>query len=132
MDFASIRVITDDVKRLVTFYEQVTGTVAQWGNELFAQLATPVGTLAIASTRTMELFGASAAHAADNRSVLIEFRVEDVDGEAARLRAAGVELVLEPTTQPWGNRSVLFRDPDGNLVNFFTPVTPETKQKFGR
>jgi catechol 2,3-dioxygenase-like lactoylglutathione lyase family enzyme len=122
MDFASIRVITDDVKRLVAFYERVTGTVAQWGNELFAQLVTPVGTLAIANTRTMELFGASAAHGADNRSVLIEFRVDDVDGEAARLRAAGVELVLEPTTQPWGNRSVLFRDPDGNLVNFFTPV----------
>jgi catechol 2,3-dioxygenase-like lactoylglutathione lyase family enzyme len=45
-----------------------------------------------------------------------------VDGEAGKLRELGVELVLEPTTQPWGNRSVLFRDPDGNLVNFFAPV----------
>jgi hypothetical protein len=26
---------------------------------------------------------------------------------------------------PWGNRTLPFRDPDGNLVNFFTPVTPE-------
>jgi hypothetical protein len=31
---------------------------------------------------------------------------------------------------PWGNRSLLFRDPDGNLVNFFTPVTPEAIKKF--
>jgi hypothetical protein len=31
---------------------------------------------------------------------------------------------------PWGNRSLLVRDPDGNLVNFFTPVTPEAKEKF--
>jgi catechol 2,3-dioxygenase-like lactoylglutathione lyase family enzyme len=122
MDFASIRVITADVARLVAFYEQITGLTAQWGSEQFAQFVTPVGTLAIASTRTMELFGAGAAHAADNRSVLVEFRVDDVDGAAARLRELGVELVLEPTTQPWGNRSVLFRDPDGNLVNFFTPV----------
>jgi catechol 2,3-dioxygenase-like lactoylglutathione lyase family enzyme len=122
MDFASIRVITDDVERLVAFYEQITGATAQWGSEQFAQFVTPVGTLAIASTRTMELFGAGAAHAADNRSVLVEFRVDDVDGAADRLRDLGVELVLEPTTQPWGNRSVLFRDPDGNLVNFFTPV----------
>jgi catechol 2,3-dioxygenase-like lactoylglutathione lyase family enzyme len=122
MDFASNRVITDDVARLVGFYEQVTGMAAQWGSEQFAQFVTPVGTLAIASTRTMELFGAGAAHAGDNRSVLIEFRVDDVDGEAGKLRGLGVELVLEPTTQPWGNRSVLFRDPDGNLVNFFTPV----------
>jgi hypothetical protein len=29
----------------------------------------------------------------------------------------------------WGNRSLLFRDPDGNLVNFFTPVTPEAVKK---
>jgi hypothetical protein len=28
--------------------------------------------------------------------------------------------VLEPTTMPWGNRSALFRDPDGNLVNLFS------------
>jgi len=122
MDFASNRVITDDVERLVSFYERVTGLTAQWGSDQFAQLAMPVGTLAVASTRTMELFGASAAHAGDNRSVLIEFRVDDADGEAGKLRELGVELVLEPTTQPWRNRSVLFRDPDGNLINFFTPV----------
>jgi hypothetical protein len=35
------------------------------------------------------------------------------------------EWVREPTTMPWGNRSILFRDPDGNLVNLFTPVTEE-------
>ena len=26
-------------------------------------------------------------------------------------------LVQAPTTMPWGNRSLLIRDPDGNLVN---------------
>jgi catechol 2,3-dioxygenase-like lactoylglutathione lyase family enzyme len=41
----------------------------------------------------------------------------------ARLR--DVEFVQEPTTMPWGNRSVLLRDPDGNLINLFTPVPPE-------
>ena len=37
-----------------------------------------------------------------------------------------------PTTMPWGNRSLLFRDPDGNLVNFFTPVTQAAIDKFAR
>jgi hypothetical protein len=32
---------------------------------------------------------------------------------------------------PWGNRSLLFRDPDGNLINFFTPVSSEAIRKFG-
>lgn len=30
------------------------------------------------------------------------------------------DVVNGPATMPWGNRSLLFRDPDGNLVNFFT------------
>ncbi len=32
---------------------------------------------------------------------------------------------------PWGNRSVLLRDPDGNLVNLFTPVTEEAIKRLG-
>jgi len=55
-----------------------------------------------------------------------------VDAEYARLRKTVGAFVNEPTTMPWGNRSLLFRDPDGNLVNFFTPVTPEAVAKFGR
>ena len=37
----------------------------------------------------------------------------------------GDSVVQKPATMPWGNRSLLFRDPDGNLVNFFTPVSAE-------
>ena len=33
---------------------------------------------------------------------------------------------------PWANRSLLFRDPDVNLVNFFTPVTQAAIDKFAR
>ena len=32
------------------------------------------------------------------------------------------DFVGELTTLPWGNRSLLLRDPDGNLVNFFIPL----------
>ena len=42
------------------------------------------------------------------------------------------EVVLEPTDMPWGNRSMILRDPDGGLVNLFTPVTKEAKAKYGR
>lgn len=31
-----------------------------------------------------------------------------------------------------GNRSILFRDPDGNLVNFFTRVSQDAINKFSR
>ena len=130
MNFVSIRVITDDVKRLVQFYEQVTGLSAKWSTEDFAELASSSCILAIAGKRTMEMFGASAAHPADNHTVIIEFRVNDVDKEYEKLKNIISEFVKEPTTQPWGNRSLLFRDPDGNLVNFFTPTSADAIQKY--
>jgi catechol 2,3-dioxygenase-like lactoylglutathione lyase family enzyme len=132
MDFVSIRVITDDVARLVRFYERATGVQAIWSNENFAELTVGSATLAIASARTVPLFAPGAARPADNNTVIIEFLVDDVDRVHQNLAGFVEDFVNEPTTMPWGNRSLLFRDPDGNLVNFFTPVTPAAIDKFAR
>jgi predicted enzyme related to lactoylglutathione lyase len=130
MDFVSIRIITGDVARLVDFYERATGVQASWSTQDFAELKTASATLAIASTRTVPLFAPDAARPSDNRSVIIEFLVDDVDGVHENLTGFVEDFVNKPTTMPWGNRSLLFRDPDGNLVNFFTPVSPEAIEKF--
>jgi predicted enzyme related to lactoylglutathione lyase len=130
MNLVSMRIIANDVKRMVAFYEAITGLKATIFTEDFAELATPACTLAIGSVRTMALFGADAARPAANHSAIIEFRVDDVDKEFERLQKTVGDFVQQPTTQPWGNRSLLFRDPDGNLINFFTPVTAEAIKKF--
>jgi predicted enzyme related to lactoylglutathione lyase len=130
MDLASIRMIADDLERTVQFYEQVTGVAAVRYTPVFAELNMPSCTLAIGHTQTTQLFGTDSARPADNHTVIIEFRVDDVDSEYKRLEPLVGEWVQGPTTMPWGNRSILFRDPDGNLVNLFTPVTEEAIQKF--
>lgn len=122
MDFVSIRIITGDIARLVGFYERVTGVRASWATEDFAELKTASATLAIGSTRTVPLFAPGSSHPADNRSVILEFQVDDVDSVYRNLSGFVQDVVREPTTMPWGNRAFLFRDPDGNLVNFFTPA----------
>jgi predicted enzyme related to lactoylglutathione lyase len=132
MDLVSVRIITADITRLMGFYEHITGTSATRYTEDFAEVTTPSSTLAIGSTRTLQLFGGDVARPADNHTAIIEFRVDDVDAEYRRLEGViGGRLVQAPTTMPWGNRSLLFRDPDGNLVNFFAPVTPEAIKKLG-
>jgi predicted enzyme related to lactoylglutathione lyase len=132
VDFVSIRIITDDVARLAQFYERATGVQATWSNENFAELTASSATLAIASTRTVPLFAPGAARPADNNSVIIEFLVDNVDDTYRNLTGFVEDFVNEPTTMPWGNRSLLFRDPDGNLVNFFTPVAQAAIDKFAR
>ncbi|MFD5559130.1 VOC family protein [Kitasatospora griseola] len=132
MNFVSIRVITGDVARLVDFYERATGVRAVWATEDFAELTTAGATLAIAGARTVALFAPGSARPADNHSVITEFLVDDVDRVHRDLTGFVTDFVNGPTTMPWGNRSLLLRDPDGNLVNFFTPVTPEAVEKFAR
>ncbi|MFD2329495.1 VOC family protein [Cohnella sp. GCM10020058] len=130
MNFASVRIITDDVDRLVAFYETITGVTAERPAPVFAELVMPSCTLAIGHSQTVPLFGVGSAVAAENRSVIIELRVDDVDAEYERLKPLVDEWVKEPTTMPWGNRATLFRDPDGNLVNLFAPVTEEAIKRF--
>lgn len=130
MNLVSVRVITDDVARLVEFYEWVTGRSANWATPDFAEVRTASGTVAIGSTRTVGAFGPDSAEPAANRSMIVEFIVDDVDAEWERLRAGITDLLTPPTTMPWGNRALLFRDPDGTLVNLFAPVGDAAIAKF--
>jgi len=127
----SLRIITADIKRLVQFFEAATATTANWATDDFAELISGAFTLAIGSTRTLAFFGEGVAEPAANKSVIIEFLVENVDDNYERIKGLTTEIVQKPTTMPWGNRSLLFRDPDGNLINFFTPVSDDAKKKFG-
>lgn len=129
MKFASVRLITDDIDRLVAFYELVTGMTCNRPSPVFAELVRPAGTLAIGGAATLPLFEGSDLKAAANDSAIIEFQVEDVDQERARL-GTRVNVLQEPTTMPCGNRAMMIRDPDGNRVNLYTPVSEEAIARF--
>ena len=129
MKFASTRLVAADIKGMVAFYELVTGQRAEWLAPVFAEIVTPSATLAIGSVETVSLFKAGSAEPAANRSAIIEFMVDDVDAEFARLQDK-VEVVHEPKVMPWGNRTAQFRDPEGTAVSLFAPVTDAAKARF--
>ena len=84
MQLAATRIITDDVDALVAFYETATGITAVRLHPMFAELRTTSGTLAIASSATVPLLGDNAAEARANRSITLDFLVNDVDAPQAR------------------------------------------------
>jgi catechol 2,3-dioxygenase-like lactoylglutathione lyase family enzyme len=57
-------------------------------------------------------------------SLQLAFRVapQEVDACAQALRARGVPIVKEPTDQPWGHRTLFFRDPDGNVLEIYADI----------
>lgn len=121
-DLAHTCLITENVDRLIAFYEPVLGIKAQRSGPDYAEFHTGTAVLAIFSAKAQEAYIPGSATAASNRGMILEFRVSDVDREYQRLQSLVKVWVKAPTTQPWGTRSVYFRDPDGNLVDFFEPA----------
>jgi len=130
MKLASTRLIAADIKAMVSFYEMVTGLRADWLAPVFAEIVTPGATLAIGGVETVTLWKAGSAEAGANRTAYIEFQVEDIDAEYARLKDK-VPLVHELKTMPWGNKTFQFRDPEGTAVSLYMPATEEAKKRFG-
>ena len=114
--------ITDDVGRLSAFYAQVLQIEPHSSGADYVEFHTSVGTLALFSAAAQEKYIPGSARPGQNHSAILEFRVGNVDAEYARLHDLVKEWVKGPTTQPWGTRSIYFRDPDGNLIDFFTPA----------
>jgi catechol 2,3-dioxygenase-like lactoylglutathione lyase family enzyme len=111
--------ITNDVKGLAAFYARVLQIEPQWSGDIYVEFHTGAGVLALFSSEAQEKYIPGAARPAQNHSAILEFKVANVDREYTRL-GNSVRWVKGPTTQPWGTRSIYFRDPDGNLIDFFS------------
>jgi predicted enzyme related to lactoylglutathione lyase len=123
MKLASIRLVTTDLERLITFYAALTGLQPIRRSPEFAEFHTETATLALSTERMVKQFNAGLAIAGANRSAIVEFEVEDVDAIQKRATEAKLDVGMAPTTMPWGNRSMLLKDPDGTVVNVFSRPT---------
>ena len=119
--FNSVCIVSQDVARLRDFYQAVLQQEPQ-GDTVFAWFTSPRADLALYSLANTEQMAPGCMTGAGYGGVVLEFGVEDVDAEYERLLQLNVPIVKPPTTQPWGIRSVWFRDPDGNLINFNAPA----------
>lgn len=125
MRYAGICFVSDQVPTLTRFYSDVFRAQAE-GDDTHAVIKLDGTPLTLFSRQGMEGMAPGCMKGAGCGCCVIEFWVEDVDAEHERLKAMGVEIVKPPISYPWGTRSVWFRDPDGNVVNFKCWVSQPT------
>ena len=123
MELVQCRIVTDDVQRLAVFYARLLDTRVTL-NDYYVEI--PAGPASVGFSRPR--FTAYRDSAPDQpgrppsaHEIILDFRAGDVDAEFHRIDALGVHWVMPPATQPWGNRTMIFRDPQGALVNVFSP-----------
>jgi catechol 2,3-dioxygenase-like lactoylglutathione lyase family enzyme len=122
MELVQTRILTDDVEGLAAFYATlVRAPVAL--NEYYVEV--PAGPASVGFskrrfTECQEHSGVRACTPPRLAGFMLDFLVADADAEYERIGALHVDWLLQPTTQPWGNRAMIFADPAGNLVNVFS------------
>jgi predicted enzyme related to lactoylglutathione lyase len=119
VDLVQSRFVTDDVAQLATFYGRLIGTDVAV-NDYYLELPTGGLSVAVSKCRFTEIgtcSGATPGRTPRAGESILDFRTEDIDEAYARIDRIGVEWVLPPTTQPWGDRAMTLRDPEGRLVN---------------
>lgn len=119
MELVQARIVTDDVERMAAFYASLAGVHVAL-NEYYVEV--PAGPMSVGFSRHRftEYRESDLERPEHQDEVILDFRAQDVNAEYRRIAALGVDWVMPPTAQPWGNRSMIFKDPGGNLVNVFS------------
>lgn len=122
-DIVSVRYMVDDVAQAIEFYTGVLDFEIRnnWApafadvgrGNLRLLLSGPTSS----AGRPMD-DGATPGPGGWNRIHLV---VDDLDGEVARLRAAGGQFRNDVVSGP-GGRQILLQDPSGNIIELFQPA----------
>jgi catechol 2,3-dioxygenase-like lactoylglutathione lyase family enzyme len=100
---------TENAEPTVAFFGDVLGLRLELDRPGFWMLKLPNGS-------KVEVFGPdSPINRHFTTGPVVGFLVDDVHAAADELRAAGVEILLEPAVDDSGNAWVHFRAPDGNI-----------------
>ena len=117
---ALVTIVTANLQEMGVFSQEVMLIAPQVSGGTSVEFPLDASTLALWRQSECVAFGITSMQSASNHSVLVEFAVEDIEGEYTRLKGLQLEWVQELTTQPWGHRTFYVRDPDGNVLNFHT------------
>ncbi len=105
-----------DPKALASWYEQHLGvglTPTSTGGSVWQQEAGPTSFTPF--PETTKYFGDP------QKFWMLNFRVRNLDKMATQLRAAGIEVKVDPESYPYG-RFARLHDPEGNPIELWQPV----------
>jgi uncharacterized glyoxalase superfamily protein PhnB len=123
-----IGIVVADMAKALAFY-RLLGVSVPDGSDGEPHVEAPLGgaaKLAFDTEATIESFHPGGVAPAGGGRISLAFEVgspAEVDSLFATLTGAGAHSELEPFDAFWGQRYATVRDPDGNGVDLYAPLT---------
>jgi catechol 2,3-dioxygenase-like lactoylglutathione lyase family enzyme len=114
--FHSSVLLTPDVKRLSNFYIHILGQEIQHDFGACLILHCGLSLWQASDELTIAAKLGYTSHSSGNKNLELCFETETFDADAERIRGANAPLLHEIIEEPWGQRTLRFYDPDGNLL----------------
>ncbi len=131
MEIDGVRILVKDLKKCFNFYRKDLDFLPTWGDENSDYASFDAGKLSAItlykSDLMAEVLGNSSLSQPENarEKMMITIRVDDVDRSFGKLKNKGVKFLDEPRDmKSWGIRAVHLRDPEGNLIEIFSKLSP--------
>ena len=122
MKFDGIGLFVNDMATMVRFYRDVLGFEIKEGEDAVNVYLIKNGTLFMLYERknfekmTNRIYEYLKGLNGHFEIALYVDTFEEVDAEYAKAVEKGAQSILEPTTEPWGQRTCYIADPEGNLI----------------
>ncbi len=130
MKFSNVRLLVQDYKKCFKFYTEKLGFEPAWGDEdgCYASFKVAEGiegfAIFVSDYMAPSVGNSNKIQPTDCREkMMVSFEVENVDDTYQAFLKKDISFINEPTDMPdWGMRVVHLRDPEENLIEFFTPL----------
>ena len=133
MKFSNVRLLVNDYKTCFKFYTEQLGFEPLWGDEngVYASFKVADGIEGLAIF-VSDYMAPAVGNVEKTQPVgyreksMISFEVENVDDTYQAFLKKGISFINEPVDMPdWGMRVVHLRDPEENLIEFYTPLAAQ-------
>jgi len=137
MKFNTIGLFTENQAQMVDFYRNIWGFKTSWdGDSPNVEMTYGNMRLIMFPRKDFEQMASQNFNYPKGLNGTMELTFDlptfhDVDNEYTRCIRQGVQGVMTPTTEPWGQRTAYIADPDGNLIEIssFNPTAKEVAKK---
>jgi len=131
MEYVSTRLLARDVAAAVHFWRDLMKLSLNFQDESSGYAYFDMGKAGLeimaCSAFATALGEATFSQEPAGCQVVLDFRVEDVDAAYAEVIALGAISVAPPMDRPlWGARTAHIADPDGHVVELYTPLSSST------